>query len=98
MILPLLLLLTIARSFCNGESEIPGQYIIFFKEDSDKVATQDRLFEHAEQRQESQSPQILLELRQGIAVQGLTEEVAKEWANDAAVARIVPVCISVYLQ
>jgi hypothetical protein len=94
MILTVFILLATVKSFCNCESQISGQYIVFFTEDSDKVATQQRLFARAEQQQESQSLQILAELRQGIAVDGLTEDVAKEWENDSAVARVVPVSVA----
>ena len=88
------LLLAVTISFCDGESEIPGEYIVFFTDDSDKMATRERLFARAEQQQESQPPQLLMELRQGIAVEGLTEEVAREWENDEAVAQVVPVSIA----
>ena len=93
MIFSILLLLSIVQSFCNGDGRIPGEYIVFFADDSDKEATQERLFTHAKQQQESQPPQLLIDLRQGIAVQGLSEDVAREWENDAAVGRIVPVRI-----
>lgn len=87
------LLLMIAERFCSGQGEIPGQYIVFFNDDSDQTVTRERLFDQAEQRQESQPPQMLLELRQRIAVEGLTEDEAREWASDESVARVVPVCI-----
>ncbi|GAX15429.1 proprotein convertase subtilisin/kexin type 9 [Fistulifera solaris] len=90
IIVSVFILLATVKNICSGESQIPGQYIVFFNEDSDKVAAQQRLFARAEQQQESQSPQILTELRQGLAVDGLTEEVAKEWENDSAVAKVVP--------
>jgi hypothetical protein len=57
----------------DEDAIIPGQYIVYYKEDADRIATNQRLF-FSSGIASSDSFQVLQELELGIAVTGITDE------------------------
>ncbi len=73
-------------------TDIPGQYIVYYKEDADRIATNQRLFSSSESAS-SESVRVVYELEKGIVVAGVTDEQHQLLMQDKAVERVVPVSI-----
>ncbi|GAX25555.1 hypothetical protein FisN_28Hu023 [Fistulifera solaris] len=93
LVLTLFLLSAIA-----AKDEIPGQYIVFYKQDADRIATNERLFFSSSSSSSSSSGsiassdsfQVLQELEQGIAISGITDQQVQEILQDKSVESILP--------
>ncbi|GAX29196.1 hypothetical protein FisN_28Lh025 [Fistulifera solaris] len=70
-------------------TDIPGQYIVYYKEDADRIATNQRLFSSSESAS-SESVRVVYELEKGIVVAGVTDEQHQLLMQDKAVERVVP--------
>ncbi len=77
-----------------ADNDIPGQYIVYYKEDADRIATNQRLF-FSSGIASSESFHVVHELKKGIAVAGITDEQYQELKQDKSVERVVPVSIFV---
>ncbi|GAX29195.1 hypothetical protein FisN_28Lu053 [Fistulifera solaris] len=73
----------------HAQEKIPGQYIVFYTPDADRIATNERLF-FSNTIASSDSFQVLQELEQGIAVTGITDEQYQEILQDKSVESVIP--------
>lgn len=75
----------------NKDTIIPEQYILYYKEDADRIATNQRLFFSSGIASSSESFRVVHELKKGIAVAGITDEQYQELIKDKAVEKVIPV-------
>jgi hypothetical protein len=71
---------------------IPGQYIVYYNEDADRTATNERLFFSSESTvASSDSFRVVRELQRAIAVAGINEEQVEVLKEDKGVKKVIQV-------
>ncbi|GAX26484.1 hypothetical protein FisN_23Lh009 [Fistulifera solaris] len=69
---------------------IPGQYIVYYNEDADRIATNERLFFSSESTvASSDSFRVVRELQRAIAVAGISEEQVEVLTEDKGVKKVI---------
>jgi hypothetical protein len=71
---------------------VPGQYIVYYNEDADRTATNERLFFSSESTvASSESFRVVRELQKAIAVAGISEELVAALKEDKGVKKVIQV-------
>lgn len=81
-----------AQTTDTSGKAIPGQFIVYYKDDAEESATNKRLFFSPESTvASSESFHVVRELRKGIAVAGINDEQVQTLKKDKSVKKIIPV-------
>ena len=84
-------LLFYANGAADDDAIIPGQYIVFYAKNTDRIATNERLFFSSSISSLDDSFQVVHALEDGIAVAGITDEQYQELLLDESVEKVIPV-------
>jgi hypothetical protein len=81
-----------SRCLCSIDDAIPNQYIVFYKKNADAAAANERLFFSPDSKvASSEDFRVVVELREAIAVAGISDEQYQELLQDTAVEDVIPV-------
>lgn len=76
----------------NESAAIPNQYIVFYKKDADPGVTSERLFFSANSSIASSDDfRVVQEMREAIAVAGISDEQYEVLRQDPSVENVIPV-------
>lgn len=84
-------LLVHATVATDDNAIIPGQYIVFYAKNTDRIETNERLFFSSSIESLDDSFQIVQELEDGVAVAGITDEQYQDLLQDESVEKVIPV-------
>lgn len=91
----LLFFLVLALQLHGAHAQkIPGQYIVYYKDNVDPTAANERLFSSESAVASSESFHIVLELKNAIAVAGINDEQYQVLKEDEAVKKIIQVSVA----